>query len=59
MKWLKPRFKDSIFIFIFLGGRNPDPGLPAEGEVSSCCHHDWGGGEGGAQEDEAGAGYQE
>lgn len=41
------------------GWGEPDPGLPAEGEVTSCRHHDRRGGEGGAQGHEGGAACEE
>lgn len=36
------------------GGGKPDPELSGQGQVTSCCHHEWRRGEGGAQENEAG-----
>lgn len=45
-----------LLLFSLSGRGEPDPGLPGEGQVASCRHDERGGGKGGAQEDEAGAG---
>lgn len=45
-----------LLLFSLSGWGEPDPGLPGEGQVASCRHDERGGGEGRAQEDEAGAG---